>query len=110
MNCYIINFVKGSRHDVAELCEKSSLSRGGLKLPCGSGNSVVSPHGCFLTGGKLVLTRGQATAAVGSGTPPPGQEGGRGVRMVLVLGFCSDTMWALRSQTPSSWREDWLRS
>ncbi|KAI4540882.1 hypothetical protein MG293_008024, partial [Ovis ammon polii] len=32
----------GSRHDVAELCEKSSLSRGGLKLPCGSGNSVVS--------------------------------------------------------------------
>ncbi|KAI4584609.1 hypothetical protein MJG53_007888 [Ovis ammon polii x Ovis aries] len=32
----------GSRHDVAELCEKSSLSRGGLKLPCGSGNSVLS--------------------------------------------------------------------
>ena len=33
MNCYIINFVKGSRHDIAELSENSSLSRGGSEVP-----------------------------------------------------------------------------
>lgn len=109
MNCYIINFVKGSRNNIAEL--RKFLAEYSFVWSTGMVSEIQQwiHRTLFLDMGNASLTGGQDTAAKGGKTWRPWGEGGCVVPTAVgSLGFPLPPFWASWHMS-SAWGEGWLR-